>query len=147
MTMINLKDHYPFCREDCCMDVSEDLAELFAACDRREAAYRSRVHYHKAYYSLDRGDGVEHLALHESESPEETCVQNEAKRELYAAMRKLPGKQQRRIYAYFFMGMSMTEIAAAEGVGCATISQSIHAGIRNLEKSLKTSEKGAKTKR
>ena len=31
MTMINLKDHYPFCREDCCMDVSEELAELFAA--------------------------------------------------------------------------------------------------------------------
>lgn len=119
------------------MDVSEELAELFAACDRREAAYRSRVRYHKAYYSLDRGDGVEHLALHMGESPEEICVQNEAKRELYAAMRKLPNKQQRRIYAYFFMGMSMTEIAAAEGVGCATISQSIHAGIRNLEKKLR----------
>lgn len=91
--------------------------------------------------------GVENAALHVSESPEEICVQNEAKRELYAAMRKLPNKQQRRIYAYFFMDMSMTEIAAVEGVGCATISQSIHAGIRNLEKSLKTSEKGAKTKR
>ena len=129
------------------MDVSEELAELFAACDRREAAYRSRVRYHKAYYSLDRGDGVEHLALHAVESPEEICVQNEVKRELYAAMRKLPNKQQRRIYAYFFMGMSMTEIATAEGVGCATISQSIHAGIRNLEKSLKNSEKGAKYKR
>ena len=129
------------------MDVSEELAELFAACDRREAAYRSRVRYHKAYYSLDRGDGIEHLALHVGESPEEICVQNEAKRELYAAMQKLPNKQQRRIYAYFFMGMSMTEIAAAEGVGCATISQSIHAGIRNLEKSLRNAEKGAKYKR
>ena len=105
------------------------------------------MRYHKAYYSLDRGDGVEHLALHMGESPEEICVQNEAKRELYAAMRKLPNKQQRRIYAYFFMGMSMTEIATAEGVGCATISQSIHAGIRNIEKSLKNSEKGAKYKR
>ena len=126
------------------MEVSEDLAELFAACDRREAAYRSRVRYHKAYYSLDRGDRIENMALHVSESPEEICVQNEVKRELYAAMRKLPNKQQRRIYAYFFMGMSMTEIAAAEGVGCATISQSIHAGIRNLEKSLGNAEKGGK---
>ena len=129
------------------MDVSEDLVELFSACDRREAAYRSRVRYHKAYYSLDRSDGIENAALHVGESPEEICVQNEAKRELYAAMRKLPNKQQRRIYAYFFMGMSMTEIAAAEGVGCATISQSIHAGIRNLEKSLRNSEKGAKYRR
>ena len=93
MTMINLKDHYPFCREDCCMEVSEDLAELFAACDRREAAYRSRVRYHKAYYSLDRGDGIENAALHVGESPEEICVQNEAKRELYEAMRRLSGKQ------------------------------------------------------
>ena len=147
MTMINLKDHYPFCREDCCMEVSEDLAELFAACDRREAAYRSRVRYHKAYYSLDRGDGIENAALHVGESPEEICVQNEAKRELYEAMRRLSGKQQRRIYAYFFMGMNMTEIAAAEGVGCATISESIHAGIRNLEKYLRISEKGTKTNR
>ena len=92
MAMINLKDHYPFCREDCCMEVSEDLAELFAACDRREAAYRSRVRYHKAYYSLDRGDGIENAALHVGESPEEICVQNEAKRELYEAMRRLSGK-------------------------------------------------------
>lgn len=74
-------------------------------------------------------------------------MQNEAKRELYEAMRRLSGKQQRRIYAYFFMGMNMTEIAAAEGVGCATISESIHAGIRNLEKYLRISEKGTKTKR
>ena len=56
------------------MNVSEDLAELFAACDRREAACRSRVRYNKAYYSLDRGDGVEHLALHVGESPEDICV-------------------------------------------------------------------------
>ena len=48
---------------DCFMEVSEEVAEMFKEFDRKEAAYRLRTYRHKAYYSLDRDDGLEHEAV------------------------------------------------------------------------------------
>ena len=45
------------------MEVSEEVAEMFKEFDRKEAAYRLRTYRHKAYYSLDRDDGLEHEAV------------------------------------------------------------------------------------
>ena len=63
MAIINLRDYYPFYTSDCFMEVSEDVAEMFKEFDRKEAAYRLRTYRHKAYYSLDRDDGLEHEAV------------------------------------------------------------------------------------
>lgn len=60
MAIINLRDYYPFYTSDCFMEVSEEVAEMFKEFDRKEAAYRLRTYRHKAYYSLDRDDGLEH---------------------------------------------------------------------------------------
>ena len=64
MAIINLRDYYPFYTSDCFMEVSEEVAEMFKEFDRKEAAYRLRTYRHKAYYSLDRDDGLEHEADH-----------------------------------------------------------------------------------
>ena len=53
------------------MEVSEEVAEMFKEFDRKEAAYRLRTYRHKAYYSLDRDDGLEHEALFVALSPHE----------------------------------------------------------------------------
>ena len=45
------------------MEVSDEVAEMFKEFDRKEAAYRLRTYRHKAYYSLDRDDGLEHEAV------------------------------------------------------------------------------------
>ena len=45
------------------MEVSEEVAEMFKEFDRKEAAYRLHTYRHKAYYSLDRDDGLEHEAV------------------------------------------------------------------------------------
>ena len=45
------------------MEVSEEVAEMFKEFDRKEAAYRLRTYRHKAYYSLDRNDGLEYEAV------------------------------------------------------------------------------------
>ena len=63
MAIINLRDYYPFYTSDCFMEVSEEVAEMFKEFDRKEAAYRLRTYRHKAYYSLDRDDGLEHEAV------------------------------------------------------------------------------------
>ena len=63
MTIINLKDFYPFYTSDCFMEIPDEVAAAMAEFDRKEAAYRLRTYRHKAYYSLDRNDGIEHEAL------------------------------------------------------------------------------------
>ena len=71
MAIINLRDYYPFYTSDCFMEVSEEVAEMFKEFDRKEAAYRLRTYRHKAYYSLDRDDGLEHEAVFVALSPHE----------------------------------------------------------------------------
>ena len=110
MAIINLRDYYPFYTSDYFMEVPEDVVEMFKEFDRKEAAYRLRTYRHKAYYSLDRNDGIEHEALF---------------------------KQAKRIYAHFILGLTKQDIARAEGVDEKVVRLAIERGLRNLEKILK----------
>lgn len=139
MTTINLRDYYPFYTHDCFIDVPDEVAELFKEFDRKEAAYRLRTYRHKAYYSLDRNDGIEHEALFVSLSPHELYERKVSMQDLHAAISSLPEKQAKRVYAHFILGMSQTEIAQAEKVAKSRISESIQRGLRSLEKILKNS--------
>ena len=85
MAIINLRDYYPFYTSDCFMEVSEEVAEMFKEFERKEAAYRLRTYRHKAYYSLDRDDGLEHEAVFVALSPHELY----AKAEFYKQMSNL----------------------------------------------------------
>ena len=60
MKVINLRDTYPHYTQDCFVEVTDEVANLFSEFDHKEAAYRLRTYRHKAYYSLDRNDGIEH---------------------------------------------------------------------------------------
>ena len=103
MAIINLRDYYPFYTSDCFMEVSEEVAEMFKEFDRKEAAYRLRTYRHKAYYSLDRDDGLEHEALFVALSPHELYERKVTMQELHAAIASLPNKQAKRIYAHFWI--------------------------------------------
>lgn len=139
MTTINLRDYYPFYTHDCFIDVPDEVAELFKEFDRKEAAYRLRTYRHKAYYSLDRNDGIEHEALFVSLSPHELYERKVSMQELHAAISSLPDKQAKRVYAHFILGMSQTEIAKAEGVSKMAVSYSIERALKSMEKFLKNS--------
>ena len=71
MKVINLRDIYPHYTQDCFVEVTDEVADLFSEFDHKEAAYRLRTYRHKAYYSLDRNDGIEHEALFVALSPHE----------------------------------------------------------------------------
>lgn len=137
MKTINLRDYYPFYHHDCFLDVPDEVAKIFEEHKRAEQAYQSRIHYHKAYYSLDRGDGIEHSALFVSLSPDEIYERKLTSEQLHAAIAALPDKQAKRIYAHYFLGMSKTAIAKAEGVSKATIGQSIKGALKSIEHFLK----------
>lgn len=137
MTIINLRDFYPFYITDSFIEVPNEVAAAMAEFDRKEAAYRLRTYRHKAYYSLDREDGIEHSALFVALSPCELYERKVTMQELHAAIASLPDKQAKRIYAHFILGMSKTDIARAEGVSEKVVRLAIERGLRNMEKYLK----------
>lgn len=138
MTKINLREYYPeLYKKDYEIEAPDEVAALMLEHERREAAYRRRVYYHKAQYSLDRGDGIEHDALFVSLSPCEIYERKVTMQQLHAAITSLPDKQAKRIYAYYFMGMSFTSIAKSEGVSRIAVSTSIQRALYNMEVFLK----------
>lgn len=137
MKTINLKNYYDHIEIDTYIDVPDKVFNIFEEYRKAEQAYQSRVRYHKAYYSLDRGDGIEHSALFVSLSPDEIYERKLTSEQLHAAIATLPDKQAKRIYAHFFLGMSKTAIAKAEGVTEKAIRNSIERGLTYMEQYLK----------
>lgn len=138
MAKINLREHYPdYYPTDYIIEVPDEVAALMQEFDRREAAYRRRVYYHKAHYSLDRGDGIEYDAVFLSVTPWEVYERKLTMEQLHAAIASLPDKQARRIYAHFFLDMTLREIARSENVNFSSVSESIARGLRKMEVFLK----------
>ena len=54
----------------------------------------------------------------------------------YATVMKLPEKQTKRIYARYYLCMTVNEIAAVEGVDPSRVRDSIRRGLKKLEKKL-----------
>ena len=133
MNEINLRDLYPNTyKTDTYVEVSDDVLEAIKAQERAEAARERKMYRYKAHYSLDRGDGIEHDALYQPQSPEEIILEQTIREKLYAAVMELPEKQARRIYAHFYLGMSKAEIARQEGVAENAVRESINRGLKYL---------------
>lgn len=137
MKRINLRDYYPFYSVDLFVDIPEEVAAALAEAERLERNYIRRLIYNKAFYSLDAGDGIEYEALFRSLSPCEVYERKVTAEQLYAAIDALPGKQGRRLYAHYILGIPQTEIARAEGVGITAVNNSIERGLKNMEDFLK----------
>ena len=136
MKRINLRDYYPFYLQDNFFDVEDIIAETLKAYDLLEKSYRLREYRNKAYFSLDRNDGIERDIVFVSMTPYEIYERKITNEELCSAINHLTDRQAKRIYAYFFLGLSKAEIAKLEGVGESSVRESIKRGLKNLEKLL-----------
>lgn len=138
MAIINLRAVYPeIYTTDYMIEVPDEVAEFIAESDRKEAAFRRRTYYHKAFYSLDRGDGIEYDALFLSVSPSEVYEQKVTMEQIHEAMTMLSDKQAKRVYAHFFLNMTEVDIARTEGVSAAAVCRSICRGLQKMEVFLK----------
>lgn len=137
MKTINLKDYYTYYTHDMSIEIPDELANVFEEFDKEEAAYERKKYRYKAHYSLDRGDGIEHDILFVSLSPDEIYERKLTSQQLHSAIASLPDKQAKRIYAHYFMGMSKTAIAKAEGVSEKAVRIGIERGLHTIEKYLK----------
>ena len=133
MQKINLRDLYPdVYKTDAFVDVAEEVLAAIQSQKQADAAYERRKFRHKAHYSLDREDGIENDALARPLTPEEFLEQKQLREELYAALMQLPAIQARRIYARFYLGMAVKEIAQIEGVDRRRVWASIRRGLKKL---------------
>jgi RNA polymerase sigma-70 factor (ECF subfamily) len=134
MPTINLRKYYPFLNEDYFVEVSDEIAEAFLLSTRQENNYHQRTYRHKAYFSLDRSDGIENSILHTEPSPEEILMQKVSLQQLYEALDHLPPIQAWRVYAHYILGMNKVDIARAEGVNSSGVCDSVRKGVKNLRR-------------
>ena len=145
MKKINLRELYPdVYTTDFFVDVTEEVMETIRAAERAEAAYERKMYRYKAQYSLDCENGIENAVLLKPQTPEMLLEEKQLREQLYAAVMALPEKQAKRIYARYYLGMRVSEIATAEGVDQSRVRDSIRRGLKKLEKnSNKSSVKSA----
>ena len=142
MQTINLKQYYPFCKEDIFVEVSDEIVEAFLLDKRAEAARDRKMFRYKAFYSLDCNDGIENAAIGWAQpSPEDHLIEKEELaeyeeliRRLYEAISSLPPMQARRVHARYMLGMKVKDIAAMEGITPSQAGKSIHAALRRLRR-------------
>ena len=135
MKKVNLRDLYPdVYKNDHFVEVTEDVLETIQAAERAEAAYDRRVYRYKAHYSLDCDNGIENAILMKPQTPEMLLEEKQFQEQVYAAVMKLPEKQAKRIYARYYLGMKVNEIAEVEGVDPSRVRDSIRHGLKQLVK-------------
>ena len=133
MQKINLRDLYPdVYKTDIFVDVAKEVLATIQSQQQADAAYERRKYRHKAHYSLDQEDGIENDALARPLTPEEALEQKQLWEEVYAALMQLPSIQARRIYARFYLNMTVTEIAKVEGADRRRVWDSIRRGLKKL---------------
>ena len=101
-----------------------------------EARYLRQMYNYKAHYSLDCDNGIEKSIVQPPPTPEEILEDQQLRDQLYAAVMELPDKQAKWIYARFYLGITVKEIAQAEGVDLSWVYKSIKRGLKHLEKIL-----------
>lgn len=137
MIKVNLRELYPdIYKTDTIVKVSKEVQEVFLADQRAEASRERQMYRYKAQYSLDADIGLEASAMYPPLTPEEILEEKLLRKQLYAAVMSLPKKQAKRVYARFYLGMTVAEIAQAESVDPSRVRDSIRRGLKQLAQKL-----------
>ena len=138
MKKVNLRELYPdIYKTDVFIEVSSEVQEVFLTDKRAEAARQRQMYNYKAYYSLDCDNGIEKQVVYQPPTPEMLMEEKQLREQLYSAVMALPEKQAKRIYARFYLGMTVKEIAKTEGVDLSRVYDGIQRGLKWLAKNLK----------
>lgn len=137
MKKIKLKDEYYWYGNDDCIEVSDEIAEVFTQFHKELERYRSKARYHRAFYSIDMDSGIDKHILFVAATPDEIYEKKVSQEDMYAAINQLTETQAKRIYARFFHNMSVVRIAKIEGVSERAIRKSINNGLKKIERILK----------
>ena len=110
MKEINLRDFYPWYKEDVIIEVTEEVAEELLAGQRYIKASRRRIYRNKAHYSLDAEDGIEYSACFSNPSPQELIERMERFEHICHALNSLPDAQGQRVFEHYLLNHSVKAI-------------------------------------
>lgn len=136
MIKINLRHYYPHYSSDVFIEVPDDIAIELHTFENEDAAFRMRRNRNRAFYSLDRENGLERETQYSTPSSEDGFFREHLACSLFSALQELPIAQARRIYAHYILGMSNLAIARVEGINEGNVRKSIARGLRRLQKIL-----------
>ena len=108
MQTINLKQYYPFCKEDICVEVSDEIVEAFLLDKRAEAARDRKMFRYKAFYEqLDLF--TDYKAKEQEQVKEEAALEREKRmQQTMLTIKKKFGKNA------ILKGMNLQEGATAK---------------------------------
>ncbi len=134
MLTINLKEHYPTAHpEDFFVEVSEEIHQFFLDVKRKEDAFARQVSRYHAYHSLDDPDfATEHCSHCFAQTPADVIEHKHHLRYINQEIQALSSKQAHRCYRYYYLGLSMQEIANSEGVSVGSVSECIKTALTTL---------------
>ena len=136
MTIINLRDFYPWHTHDEFIEVPSVIAEELFADRRYQRTHKRTVRRHKVY-SLDAEDGTMVVAsVRSADRLDEVLEMRERYCHLCHALNSLPEIQGRRIEAHFLLSKSRKEIADAEDVSENSVNVAIKRGLIAMKKYL-----------
>jgi len=118
--------------------LTKEIATIYIEDQREENAYKRRIYWHQAHYSLDRGDGIENDAVNATADPFDEYIKKSNKEQIHTAILNLPEKQAKCVYMKYILGFSQVEIAKENNISESAVSQCIERGFKNLEKILKS---------
>jgi len=136
MIKINLKHYYPHYTSDVFIEVPDAVAIELHTYENQDAAYRMRTNRNRAFYSLDREDGLEREMQFNAPSSEDGFFREHMACSLFSALRELPVTQARRVYAHYILGISYVAIARVEDINEGNVRKSISRGLCRLKKIL-----------
>ena len=134
MPTLNLKEYYPTAHsKDFFVEVSEDIHQFFLDAKCKENAFVRQVSRYHAYYSLDDPDFVvEQYALFLTQTPADTVERKHYFRHIDREIQALSPKQTHRLYVYYYLGLSMQDIANKEAVSVGSVSECIKSALTAL---------------
>ena len=134
MTVINLKNFYPWYTDDEMLEVTDEVAAELIADKRYEKSHMRGMRRNKIL-SFNAEDGIEGTAtVCYNDSPERIFDVMCRHCGLCCALNSLPEIQGRRIEARFLLGMSQREIAFADGVSEEAVSKTIQKGLSAIRR-------------
>lgn len=118
-----------------CLEVSIDVKELLQKADSQ---VRSQRRQDRRYLDFTGSiNELEDCYIPPQEDFADTLSRIDNYRNLSAAIHKLPELQRRRLYLYFFEGLTYRQIAAREGVGFTTVARSVERAVEALKRLIK----------
>lgn len=109
------------------------IHQFFLDAKCKENAFVRQVSRYHAYYSLDDPDFVvEQYALFLTQTPADTVERKHYFRHIDREIQALSPKQTHRLYGYYYLGLSMQDIANKEGVSVGSVSECIKSALTAL---------------